>query len=164
MIIHYGVEANHLIGHVPEFIELVRLETSPADEHDSIFIYRSTDACTLAKNLLIEGELYEDVHMLILLTNATTEDVFPDYGFVSKKQNHYLFKSMVSCFLIINGDKIAIEMAQLQMEEHLVARTKTNDVELFFITLHDQELIGRIAKAYNIEVSFLDLDKPIEKL
>ncbi|PLR76496.1 hypothetical protein CU633_16180 [Bacillus sp. V3-13] len=164
MIIHYGIEATHIIGQVPEFIELVRRETSPDDEHDSMFIYRSADASSLATNLLLEGELYEDIHLLILLTNATTGDVFSDYGFISEKQNHYLFKSMVSCFLIKNGDKIAVEMAQLQMEEHLVARTKTNGDELFFVALHDQELIGRIAKAYDIEVSFLDLDKPAEKL
>ncbi|MDZ5471010.1 hypothetical protein SM124_04505 (plasmid) [Bacillus sp. 31A1R] len=161
----YAVEAHYLIEELLEFKELIFNETECMDYTNLFFIYQSQKEADIAKELLIEGDIYIDNHDLVKLSGGTQGECYYDYCLPSEKNSCvYLYKDLLSCFYIKSGEDTSIQMFKYQLEEHLVYQTLHQSKDYFFIDNALQELILGTAKAYDIEVSFFDLDKLAKKI
>ncbi|WNS74288.1 hypothetical protein RRV45_15365 [Bacillus sp. DTU_2020_1000418_1_SI_GHA_SEK_038] len=158
MNIVYAVEANSIIEEVPEFKALVLSDTNIIDFFESIYIYESESDAVESKNLLLEAELFENQFELILTSHGVPGETFTDFGFITSTRT-FLLKEMVCVFSICVGAKEEIEMALFQLEEHLIFKTVNEEADIFFVEKHLKELVKGIANAYDIEVSFFELDK-----
>ncbi|MGD6841354.1 hypothetical protein ACQCVH_02435 [Bacillus infantis] len=159
MKIVYAAEASSLIEELPEFDLLLRTETNLKDTAGTIYLYDSAQDRETAVFLLKEGHLLEDQHFLISLEDAIIGEHFDDCGTISENGGYYLWLELVLPFAITVGDPTQREMALLQLEEHLAASSSPACGHVYFIGVHLKELASGIARAYDIEVSFLDLDK-----
>lgn len=159
MKIVYAAEASSLIEELPEFDLLLRNETNLKDTAGNIYLYDSAQDRETAVFLLKEGHLLEDQHILISLEDAIIGEHFDDCGTISENGGYYLWLELVLPFAITDGDPTQREMALLQLEEHLAASSSPACGHFYFIGVHLKELASGIARAYDIEVSFLDLDK-----
>lgn len=158
-----GIEANPVIFEVPEFENLMCSNPKLLDIHESMYIFEAIDDANLAKELLIEADLYVDQHSLIMLQHGKKHGFFEDYGFQTHK-HLYLYCDFLIAFTLNGYDKDRWQMAKLQMKEHLVFTTTINEEKVFFVDRYNDQLVLGIAKAYNCEVHFLDLDKRGKKL
>ncbi|MCA1031726.1 hypothetical protein LCL95_11890 [Bacillus timonensis] len=147
----YGIETQQIDKKFDEFIR--PLETDITEE-GFIVVKNQSHAATLTK-LISEEEL----HPLVQLELVRASLSFDDYGIRTINHLNYLFLDMVSAFIIKNGNKEQIEMALYQFEEHIIATDEGQPSPIYFIDCHLEKLIKGIAKAYDIEVSFFDLDK-----
>lgn len=154
----YSVEAGHFINELPEFQQLIELETSLLDKVLPFFIYKTKEDRKQAIELLIEGELLVDDHEFIHFTQGKKGECFYDYSLISDS-SVYLYKELVSSFYVKAGEQDAIQMFKYQLEEHLVFETSMGENDIFFIDRSLSDLIIGLSKAYDIEVSFFDLDK-----
>ena len=158
MKIFYAVEANTIIEEVPEFKELLRLDTELVDYIDSSFVYESAHAADEAEQLLREADLYENRFKLVHIEQCTKGETFEDFAIVTST-NSYLIMECICAFTIIGGTKEAVQMAILQLEEHLICVSFHNSSAIYVVEHHLKDLVKGIAKAYDIEVSFFELDK-----
>ncbi|MBU8879375.1 hypothetical protein BGM26_10305 [Bacillus sp. FJAT-29790] len=158
MKIIYGVEANYIIEEVPECKELIEGETTIFDYHDSTFIYETKEDASLAEDLLREVGLFENQTDLILVGEGEKGDTFFDFGMESS-HGTYLLKELLCAFSIVRGNSDAIQMATFQLQEHFIFKAESDIAAIYFAELHLQDLIEGIAVAYDIEVSFFELDK-----
>jgi hypothetical protein len=154
MNILYGIEITDTGNHdiIEPFIDLV---TSFKEYHSTFYIFASLDDVSYLKDELTDYKIIEAVHELYLLENPSCSAVFDDYGFQTIAGHAYLLKSMIASFRMKDGLEANKKLALLQFDEHLVA----SDGPCYFVDQHQQELIENIAKAYNISVSFFELDK-----
>ncbi|WP_139364853.1 hypothetical protein [Sutcliffiella halmapala] len=146
----------------PQYFQNLLLQlkhtTSIFDVDDNLLITGSAMEAKVIKNLLADRCLLEETYMLTLLENPITSPIFTDYGFVTAKDNHYLYHEMISSFQITSGKQEDISMALIQMDESIIAYEEQYK-KLYFFDRESQEFIQKVAQAYDIEVSFLDLDK-----
>ena len=163
MNIFYAVEANNIIEEVPEFKALILCNTNVFESFEAIFIYKSEMDAEESKSLLLEAGLFENQFELILTANGVIGETFTDFGFLTKNHS-FLLKEMVCGFLISRGEKEAIQMALFQLEEHLIFKTENEEDAFYFVEQHLKELVEGIANAYDIEVSFFELDKQRKKI
>jgi hypothetical protein len=124
----------------------------------TLFMFKSYDDICFLTEQLKEYHVNYSVHQLILIKDSITSSVISDYGYLSTSNNMYILKEMIAVFTITYGTETDIKMALLQFDEHLIAQLN----QFYFIDLHQDLLIEKIAKAYNIKVSFLNLDKMFE--
>ena len=155
MKLMYGIEAK-----VPINLEwFQRLSVELTDHDHEIFIFDNEEEASLIKQSLINVDKFEEEHLLIALEHPPTKmPIFSDYGFVTETQS-YLLAEIVCTFSILSGLTEDIEMAKLQIEEHLIASETWNQQTIYYVDNNQKELIQGFSTAYNIEVSFLDLDK-----
>ncbi|KAB2338510.1 hypothetical protein F7731_02820 [Cytobacillus depressus] len=163
MRIYYAVEANTIIEEVPEFKALIFSETNIFDSYEGIFIFETKEAASQLEILLEEAGLLESQFELILAKDGIKGETFADFGFVTEHCT-YLLHDLVCSFSIKGGDKISIEMANLQLHEHLIYESYLENKPIYFIERHLKDLVKGIANAYDIEVSFFELDKQSKKL
>ncbi|MBM4762284.1 hypothetical protein [Bacillus sp. B15-48] len=154
----YGVEANSLASSIPEFHQMLTSSLEVFENHESMYIYKNSTVANEAKNLLIEANLFEEVHPLLMANKGTEGECFFDYGFNGEKWT-YLYKDCISAFTLFGDDLNQSKMAKLQINEHLIYSLCTDSQEIFFIDNQLEPLIKGIASAYKCETNFLDLDK-----
>ncbi|MFD1736534.1 hypothetical protein ACFSCX_08145 [Bacillus salitolerans] len=126
----------------------------------SIYLFNSYEDISYLQNQLEEYEIIDSVHHLLKLENVEYFEgsgSLNDYGFKFPNQSYYVIRNMVRAFSILSGDEQEIKMALLQFDEHLLAKQG----KLYVVDAHHQGLIEKIAEAYNITVSFLNLDKMV---
>jgi hypothetical protein len=150
----YGIEAKVHINH--EWFQRLSVELTDYD-HELFIVDNENEATLIQKSLISENKL-EELHLLIALEHPAKRPLFSDYGFVTETQS-YLLAELVCAFSILNGLTEDIEMAKFQIEEHLIATETWNQQTIYYVDNNQKELIQRFSAAYNIEVSFLDLDK-----
>lgn len=155
MNLYIGLEAKPYLKEIPDFLEFFLTEYPPYNIHQSLYIFEPGPLAEEAAGLLREAELLEETHFLIHADAGETIGDFGDYGF-SVNESSYLYRDEVSAFSLSGGEPVQMEMALLQLEEHLIYIT-TNGI--YFTPRHYNELIQGIVKAYRVEVAFLDLDK-----
>jgi hypothetical protein len=153
----YGVEANPLITDIQEFAPLLSSHLKLVETLDCIYIYEDKNDAIGAMSLLKEAELFEAIHPLIVLDNGFTGDCFFDNGFKGQTRT-YLYKELLTAFCL-TGDNQQLDMAKIQVDEHLVYKTSKEHSEVFFVEQQFSTLMEGIAAAYNCKLSFLDLDK-----
>jgi hypothetical protein len=153
----YGVEANPLISEIQEFATLLSSNLKLTETIDCTYIYENKIDATNAMALLKEAELFEAIHPLIVLENGISGDCFFDNGFKGQTRT-YLYKELLTAF-DLTGEKQQLEMAKIQIDEHLVYKTNIDHIEVFFVEQQFSSLVEGIAAAYNCKLSFLDLDK-----
>lgn len=157
----YGLEIQ-CTDDSPQYFQNLLLQmkhtTSIFDVDDNLLITGTAMEAKLIKNILADRCLLEETYMLIRLENPTKSDLFSDYGFTTTKENHYLYQNMISVFQIVSGKQEEISMALIQMDESIIA-IEEQYKKLYFIDKNSQTFIEKVAQAYDIEVSFLDLDK-----
>ncbi|MCM3586343.1 hypothetical protein M3182_11430 [Mesobacillus maritimus] len=159
----YGVEAKPLISEIEEFEYLLSHNLSLIESVDSVYIYQTKEDAEIAQSILEEADALESIHSLVLIHNGQVVHASFDYGFAGVKWV-YLYEELIAAFTLFGDDLEAIEMAKIQIEEHLVLQTALDFVEIFFVDRQFTGLMERIASAYNCKVSFLDLDKWQKKL
>lgn len=155
MIKTIGIEANPIILELPDLIEVLVTVAPPIHIQDHLFIYFPGSDADEAVKLLREAELLEEIHTLLKIDSGKAGEDFFDYGFFSEDAV-FLFADQLSAFELSGADKKQMEMALIQIEEHLTFQASG---DIFFIAEHYIDLIKGIVRAYNIEVMFLDLDK-----
>lgn len=128
------------------------------DVDGNLLITDSPMEANLVKKLLADRCLETETYHLSLIENPVPTSLFTDYGFVSEKENHYLYQAMTAAFHIKSGKEEDISMALTQMDESIIS-VEEQYRKLYFIDRESREFIMKVAKAYDIEVSFLELDK-----
>ena len=128
-----------------------------SDIDDQLLIFESASEAKFIKKILNDKCMLEETYILIRLENPRVSSSFTDYGFESESY-HYLYEDMVSMFKVVSGNKEDIEMALLQMNESIIGIEIVNSTT-YIIDKEQKEFIEKVAKAYDIEVSFLVLDK-----
>jgi hypothetical protein len=154
MQIFFAIEANSIIKELPEFEQLLQSEAPPQLVHGNLYIYDQQQIAEAASALLAKADLLEDAHQLIKVEGSAGAD-FYDYGFHISTDT-YLYTNALSAFTITDGSEAQIEMALIQLEEHLVY---TSSKDIYFTINHYTDLVLGIVKAYEVKVEFLDLDK-----
>ena len=128
------------------------------DSDDSMLITDSAMEAKVVKNMLMDRSILEETYSLSLIENPVASSLFTDYGFVSEKNNHYLYQDMISIFRIESGKQADIEMFLIQMEESIIA-IEEQYKKAYIIDKENKEFMVKVARAYDIEVSLFDLDK-----
>ncbi|KON87059.1 hypothetical protein AF332_09715 [Sporosarcina globispora] len=153
----YGVEASYIIQEVPEFMNLIRMETELFDFQQNTFMFEQMDHADFTKNVLVEAGLFEGFFKLYYIKSGEKGETFNDFA-IEIDSGSCLFTEPLCAFTITGGHSEDIQMAVYQFQEHLVFTAK-EDKMVYFSELHLKDLIIGIAEAYDIQVSFLDLDK-----
>ena len=128
------------------------------DSDDSTLITDSAMEAKVVKNMLMDRSILEETYSLSLIENPVASSLFTDYGFVSEKNNHYLYQDMISIFRIESGKQADIDMFLIQMEESIIAIEEQYN-KSYIIDKENKEFMVKVARAYDIEVSIFDLDK-----
>ncbi|MDM5229180.1 hypothetical protein QUF73_24020 [Cytobacillus sp. NJ13] len=158
MKILYGVEASYIIQDVPEFMDLIKKETDLFDFQQSTFLFEQMAHAEFTRSVLAEAGLFEEFFKLFYINSGVKGDTFNDYA-IETDSGFCLFTELLSAFTITGGSEEDIRMALYQFQEHLVFTAKEEVPLVYFSELHLKDLIIGIAEAYDIQVSFLDLDK-----
>ncbi|WP_096153418.1 MULTISPECIES: hypothetical protein [Bacillus] len=127
------------------------------DVDEQLLILESAAEAKFIKKLLDDKCMLEETYILIRLDNPKIGSSFTDYGFETSN-HHYLYEDMICMFKVVSGNKDDMEMALLQMNESIIGMEIVNSTT-YIIDKHQKEFIEKVAKAYDIEVSFLVLDK-----
>ncbi|TYS68714.1 hypothetical protein FZC76_07150 [Sutcliffiella horikoshii] len=128
------------------------------DSDDSMLITDSAMEAKVVKNMLMDWSILEETYSLSLIENPIATSLFTDYGFVSEKNNHYLYQDMISIFRIESGKQVNIDMFLIQLEESIIA-IEEQYKKSYIIDKENKEFMQKVARAYDIEVSIFDLDK-----
>ena len=155
----FGIEASPIITELPEFEQFLQSQAPPYLVHGNIYIYGQQQNAETATELLSEADLHEETHLLIKAVGTAGAD-FYDYGFYTGPET-YLFADALSAFRFTEGSSTQLEMALIQLEEHLVF---TSSEGIYFTPDHYTDLVLGIVKAYEVKVEFLDLDKWCKKI
>lgn len=158
-----AVEANPIVSEVEEFEALLHTDTNVLEQLGAMFIYKSERDAAYAKDLLQEADLFEEIHPLIVFENGVEGECFFDHGFKGQNRTYLLKESLIG-FSLAGDNQQLIEMAKLQIEEHLVYQATIDYLEIFFVENQLSDLMKRIAEAYKCGTMFLDLDKWKKKL
>jgi hypothetical protein len=154
-----AMEANPFIEQLSDFQEVLLQVAPPHLIYENYYVYIEQKDADEAIGLLREADLLESTHLLVKTEGCAGEDFF-DYGFQVDGET-YLFADELSAFRILDGTGIQMEMALIQLEEHLVFKAANG---IYFAANHYTELIMGIVKAYGVKVEFLDLDKWCKKI
>jgi hypothetical protein len=100
-----------------------------------------------------------ETYSLLELEHPELTDLFSDYGFISEQGRTYLYQETVIAFSIVDGDAAEIDMALLQYEEYLIAKEHCNNETIYFMDKTYEDLIKKVAAAYDINIHIFDLDK-----
>ncbi|MFE8702483.1 hypothetical protein ACFYKX_17945 [Cytobacillus sp. FJAT-54145] len=155
----YGIEADYIIEELPEFEKILCDVPHFIERAETIFIFDSLEGAEQARELMQEVGIYIEFHKLILIPSGTLGELYFDYSLASQSDHTYLLHDLVLIFSIVSGTEKGIEMFKYQLEEHLVVKTISDSKEFFFVDESLEPLIRKTAQAYDIEVSFFDLDK-----
>ncbi|QFT89825.1 hypothetical protein FIU87_14270 [Bacillus sp. THAF10] len=136
----------------------MRETASIFDEDENLLITDSAIEAKVVKNLLAGRCILEETYFLSFLENPLTTALFTDYGFQTKNNHFFLYQDMIAAFRIESGKKEDIEMALIQFEECFIA-IEEHYKKLYYVDKESKEYIMKVSKAYDIEVSFFDLDK-----
>lgn len=128
------------------------------DVDDNLLIADSAMEAKVVKNMLAERSILEETYVLSLLENPNASSLFTDYGFITDKNNYFLYQNMVSVFRIDSGKLDDINMFLTQMEESIIA-VEEQYKKSYIIDKENKEYVIKVGSAYDIEVSFFDLDK-----
>jgi hypothetical protein len=165
MKFRHGVEMNTSHNH-PDFysqiIEDISKNVKILDRDSDLFIVVRKEEFQWLKNYLIAKNIWEESYLLIEIENPTLTDLFSDYGFKTSNGKYFLYQDLVAAFTITSGESQSKMMALYQIEEHLIAQ-ESNDLTIYFIDVQQIDLIHKYAYAYDMKVSFFDLDKCLEK-
>jgi hypothetical protein len=99
----------------------------------------------------------ETMELLLLPEQAVLANSFEDYGFISRAENHYLYRRQVSLFRFVedtsNSERVqAVE----QLTEHVIAHFSERGDTLYAIDKQLEELTQGIAEAYHCEIKFIE--------
>ncbi|MCD4838127.1 hypothetical protein LRS37_04425 [Neobacillus sedimentimangrovi] len=158
-----AVEAKAEIEQFPEMIHLLFSETAIDWHSNNMFIYLQREEALLAKEILHTTDLFEHLHLAQIVSEGTKGPYFEEYAIQLDSDTYCILTDDLVSFYITGKNKNELLMAKYQFEEHLVLATSENDKNIFFIELHNKELMQNIAKAYNINI-FFTLDKREKKI
>jgi hypothetical protein len=154
-----GIETKPVLMELLDFKEFLISITQPLQVHGNLFIYLHKKNAVEASELLREAELLEEIHSLIKIEHGIQGEDFFDYGF-NAGDCTFLYIELLSPFLLTGESTVQLEMCLLQLEEHLAFTTfRENDESVYFVNSHYNDLIKGIVRAYELKVTFLDLDK-----
>jgi hypothetical protein len=167
MLLRFGLEMSiikdKLPGYTATLIKEIANMATIIDRDEELLIVATVQEANDLQDFLLSKNLFEDFFLLLELHNPEAKETFYDYGIHSLQGKDYLFLEMVAAFNIESGTKEQIEMALYQFEEHLLCIDTVQSTKFYYIDQNFIELIKGIAHAYDIEVSFFDLDKLSEK-
>lgn len=155
MSIVYGIELNPppdaLPGLIAQLVKKTGELVNAIDRDGKLVIVATEEEANVLSEYYESKKAFGDRFSLIPLSqDSKSTPSLTDYGFFSQNNRIYLYETMVASFSIVKGEKEQIEMARLQIEEHLVAI----DQERLYVDTMQKELMEGIARAYQIELSF----------
>ncbi|MEF3305513.1 hypothetical protein [Paenibacillus sp. GYB003] len=158
---NYGLEPIWPEGGAREdfdgFVEELKALAAPTDRDGELLIAdgeRERDAvAALLRKRRIE---FEEFELLRLPEGAEATPLFVDYGFVSDAGAAYVYGHLCAVFRFAGGEADAEPaQAELQMEEHLIAKFKDGGHLLFVADRAQTDLHRGIAKAYRCRLEFV---------
>lgn len=97
----------------------------------------------------------DQMELRLLPDDAELTDLFSDYGFTSRAEHHYLYDKLVVSFRFTEDSNEAdVDLASLQIEEHLLALYKDENRDVYVVDRQLEELMQGIAKAYRVRIEF----------
>ncbi|MGM7681554.1 hypothetical protein ACSVDA_05295 [Cytobacillus sp. Hm23] len=160
MITYYGVEIPEEVDDSTHLLDITALisNITTFDFDQQLLLFSHSEDAILAKEYLLTYDYDIEEYVLFHAENIIPTTIFTDYGFKSEKGKYYMYKDMVSPFIVNSGKPQQIEMALMEINEFVVAIDGGQNT-IYFVDKQHIELIYGIAKAYDIEVSFFHLDK-----
>ncbi|MCA0986016.1 hypothetical protein [Guptibacillus algicola] len=155
MSIVYGIELDPPRGALPGFTsQLVKRtgELANAIDRDGklVIVADKDEANSLVDYYTSKHAMGERCTLILLSQQCKPTAFLTDYGLISQNNRNYLYENMVTPFSIKKGEDEQIQMALLQIEEHLIA----TDQNIMYVDVMQKELMEGIARAYQIELSF----------
>ncbi|PLS15248.1 hypothetical protein CVD28_23250 [Bacillus sp. M6-12] len=154
----YAVELKHTASEFPELFDLLREYTDSSAVYRNFMIISDRNESDICKQISMAAQSFSGIHSLLKFAKMKKEALFTDYGFEADGFT-FLFKESLTAFCFIDRAKEDTEMALLEMDEFLIASCILDGQEFFFAESSQTELILGLCRAYDIEVSFLNLDK-----
>lgn len=154
----WATELGYSQSEFPEFYILLTEQTCTRDNYGSFIITGSKSDSDLAKEISSAANAFVENHEMLAAVDFIPLALFSDYGFQTTAST-YLFKQGLACFRFASGGKKEREMALMEMNEILIASCEGHGEIYFFIDGFQKDLVLGLSKAYDIEVSFLNLDK-----
>lgn len=136
--------------------ELAR-HLAPSERDDDLWIFDDRSACEQAQQTLERYSVFAETMTLVQLpVDAELTRTFSDYGFTSPSGTSYAYHHLICVFHFIRQAQPA-EQAQalLQMDEYMLGRFMHMEHMCYFVDVHHQELMVRIARAYRCEIEVL---------
>jgi hypothetical protein len=156
----YAVEMNHtsnnkLPGFFAQIVKEMAQSVQIIDRDSQLFVIKTEQEAEKLKEIFSKKNVYEETHTLLKLSDQSTiTSAFHDYGFKSASENYYLFADLVVPFQISSTDPQQIEMALLQIDEHLIAKDDEKQT-IYYVDQQHETLIKKYAIAYDIELSLI---------
>ncbi|CAH0346988.1 hypothetical protein [Bacillus sp. CECT 9360] len=150
-VIELGVSPDEF----PDLYRLLEEQVEITDRFESMLLISSKKEAQLCMEISTAAEAFVEIHSLLEDASFIPLELFEDYGFITEAST-YLFKQSLECFRFALGGKTEIEMTLLELEEILIARSDEN---VYFIDAFQKDLVLGVAKAYQVQLSFLALDK-----
>lgn len=98
----------------------------------------------------------DQMELRLLPDDAELTDLFSDYGFTSRAEHNYLYDKLVISFRFAADSKEDdVDLASLQIEEHLLALYKDENCDIYVVDRQLEELMQGIAKAYKVQIEIL---------
>lgn len=152
------LEKEELKQHCAELQRLISVENAI----ENFIITACRNDAEIAQTYFETLEQFIGIHSLIHVPNPRQTPLLSDYGLVSGGAG-YLFNDLVAAFTMNGSEAEQIKMARFQIEEDYVTEALIENENVFFIDKKEILLIKGYALAYDIEVSFLHLDKNDKK-
>ncbi|MDD9270007.1 hypothetical protein ACFPES_23400 [Paenibacillus sp. GCM10023248] len=146
-----------LPGFYAQIVKALAGKVDLFDRDKEMLIVSSEEQHTALLDVMAKFNIPTDRMELVLLPeNAELTDLFGDYGFTSRSEHHYLYDKIVASFRFTEDSKQDdVDMASLQMEEHLLAIYKDGGQDIYVVDRQLEELMQGIAKAYRVRIEFL---------
>ncbi|RFU65694.1 hypothetical protein [Peribacillus glennii] len=154
----FAIELAYTRSEFPDLFELLAGQSGGCDIFGPFLIVGSRADADFFKEVTNAADSFVDSHELLSDGCFIPLELFSDYGFQTNTST-YLFKESLSCFRIASGGKTERGMALLELDEILIASWDDHGHIHFFVDEFQKDLVLGLAKAYDIEVSFLHLDK-----
>ncbi|OEH92891.1 hypothetical protein [Bacillus solimangrovi] len=132
------------------------------DSSNGFYLTKRWDDAVVLQTYFTELEQFISTHIILSCQLHTKTLLFEDYGFQSTDAD-YLFSEDIAFFSIIKGTSSQRKMAIFQIEEDLIATFKIDNQMFYIIDNKKIPLIYGYSSAYDIEVSFFELDKLLKK-
>lgn len=144
-------------GYYAQIVKALAGTASLFDRDKEMLIVNTVEDVEAVNEVMSQYKVGTELMELILLpANAEVTPLWSDYGFTSRSERYYLYAKLISAFRFKTAPNDSDQQqAQVQMEEHLIARFRQDDDLIFLADKQLEQLMLGIAKAYKCEIEQL---------
>lgn len=143
-------------GYYAQIVKALAGTNALFDRYKEVLVVNEPESAASVIDVLAKYKVgYEQAGVRLLDNVARWMPTADDFGFVSASDNHYLFEEP-TCIFRFEGSEGDVQMALIQMEEHLLAEFGLDGAPAYAVERSHDELMTGIAKAYGCKIRFAD--------